>query len=591
MKLQARLVLLLALSLGAFLIVGIGTIHWVLNPAFERLEQDQALTNIKRVQRALQGELATMDQKLLDWSNWDDSNAFVRERTPDYIEGNLNASSIASLDLTFMAFYDRDGKPVWTGRLDAESQSVLPLLEMTNPSVYGRFLSKAEQPVVTAGLWIMPGSEAVSGAYLVSARPILNSQAEGPIVGTLVFGRRLDLAFAAKLRKQTEVSFRLQPQPPESFPVPAAAAEPHEIRRSETLLQHGVAWPDLTTRNGLAIVVDTPRAIDAVGQRTIHLVSLFLFAFALVDMIIIGMAVGLLIARPVRKLSDQVERIAESGDLSLRLTWNRRDEIGILATQFDGMIGKLETSADRAHAASRAKSHFLANMSHELRTPLNAIIGFSEIIASEVMGPVGNTRYRDYAAHIHDSSQHLLRIIADILDFSKIEAGKMQMQEEAVDLRDVVRFCLHVLEVRAENGGVAMRSQLPSKLPPVWGDALKLKQAVLNLMSNAVKFTPPGGQVTAEATIRPDGMVLVVTDTGVGMSADQIPLALEPFGQVENGFAKSYDGTGLGLPLARELIALHGGTLELESVPGEGTKAMITLPTARIMRRSDVAAE
>jgi signal transduction histidine kinase len=352
-----------------------------------------------------------------------------------------------------------------------------------------------------------------------------------------------------------------------------------------------VSWPDLTARNGLLIVVDTPRAIDAVGRRTIRLVSLFLFSSALVDMVIIGLAVGLLIARPVRKLSDQVERISESGDLSLRLQWNRRDEIGILATQFDRMIAKLETSADRAMAASRAKSHFLANMSHELRTPLNAIIGFSEIIAGEVMGPVGNGRYRDYAGHINDSAQHLLRIIADILDFSKIEAGKMQMHEEPVDLAEVVAFCMHVLEVRAENGAVTMRSHIAPDLPPVWGDALKLKQAVLNLMSNAVKFTPPGGRVTADAAIDADGIVIAITDTGVGMAPDQIPLALEPFGQLENGFAKSYDGTGLGLPLARELIALHGGTLALESEPRVGTKATIILPPQRIIRRPDVAAE
>jgi signal transduction histidine kinase len=222
-------------------------------------------------------------------------------------------------------------------------------------------------------------------------------------------------------------------------------------------------------------------------------------------------------------------------------------------------------------------------MSHELRTPLNAIIGFSEIIATEVMGPVGNSRYMEYARDINGSAQHLLRIIASILDFSKIEAGKMRIQEAPVDVREVVAFCRHLLDIRAKSGEVRMSVELAPGLPTVQGDALKLKQAVLNLLSNAVKFTPPGGAVAVSARLRNGDLVIEITDTGVGMVADQIPLALEPFGQLENGFAKSYDGTGLGLPLARQLIELHGGRLEIQSEPEKGTKASITLPAARLI--------
>jgi signal transduction histidine kinase len=584
-KLHARIVLLLALSLGAFLSVGIGTIHWVLDPAFERLEQEQAQTNVKRVQKALRSQLDTLDQKLLDWTNWDDTNDFVRNRTPDYVEGNLNGSSLANLDLSFMAFYDLGGEPVWVGAYDAASGEVSPLPEMNDFAQYQTFLSGADAPVEISGLWILD-----SGAYLVSAGPILNSQSEGPVAGTLVFGRRLDADFLAGLREQTEVVFRLDPLA-QASPANLLANAALEIGRTKDILQHSVIWSDLPGTRGLEIVVETPRSIAAVGRDTIRLASTFLFCSAIVDMLVIGLAVFFLIARPIRKLIARVERIAQSGDLSLRLEWKRRDEIGILATQFDHMIDKLQTSAHHAMAANQAKSHFLANMSHELRTPLNAIIGFSEIIATEVMGPVGNARYMEYARDINGSAQHLLRIIASILDFSKIEAGKMRIQEMPVDVAEVIGFCRHLLEIRANAGDIRMSSTLAPNLPAVRGDALKLKQAVLNLLSNAVKFTPPGGSVTTNAALRDGDLFIEVTDTGVGMVAEQIPLALEPFGQLENGFAKSYDGTGLGLPLARQLIELHGGTLAIESAPGKGTKATITLPAACLILEPEPAAD
>ena len=165
----------------------------------------------------------------------------------------------------------------------------------------------------------------------------------------------------------------------------------------------------------------------------------------------------------------------------------------------------------------------------------------------------------------------------------------MQIRETPVDLDDVIGFCRHVLEIRAQTGNVRLSSNLAPNLPAVWGDALKLNQAVLNLLTNAVKFTPPGGSVVADAALRDGALVIEIRDTGVGMAPDQIPLALEPFGQLENGFARSFDGTGLGLPLASELIALHGGRLEIESALGQGTTARIILPPERLLNRRDPA--
>jgi len=581
LKLHARIVLLVALTFGAFLLAGAGVIHWVLSPAFERLEQKQALTNVKRVEKALKSEGEDVDQKLHDWTNWDDTNDFVRNRTAGYVEGNLNATSLGNLDLTFMAFYDLDGNPVWTGSYDAASGRIVPLQEMTDRAIYAPLLSTSQTRREVSGLSILK-----SGNYLIAARPVLNSQGDGPVAGTLVFGRRLDDVLLNGLREQTEVNFQLGESIESGR---STGASVRETERTRDNLQLSADWADLSGTRKLEIIVDTPREISAVGSDTIRLASLFLIASALVDLVMIGYAVVLLVARPLRRLIERIQHIAASGDLSTRLHWRRNDEIGVLATQFDRMMEELEAAAERARVANQAKSHFLANMSHELRTPLNAIIGFSDVIASEMMGPVGCARYTTYAGDINVAAKHLLRIIADILDFSKIEAGAMKLHEETTDIVEVLRFCQRLMDLQAATNGVVLRVAYAWDMPSLWVDPGKFKQAVLNLLSNAVKFTQRGGWVAVDVSRRGSDLVIEITDNGIGMEPDEVAVALEPFGQVENGFAKSHAGTGLGLPLTRSLIELHGGSLEIESTPGKGTRAAIVLPAERLLEPSHLA--
>jgi signal transduction histidine kinase len=229
-------------------------------------------------------------------------------------------------------------------------------------------------------------------------------------------------------------------------------------------------------------------------------------------------------------------------------------------------------------------------MSHELRTPLNAIIGFSEIMRDELLGPLGDKRYRQYARDIHSSGAHLLEIINDILDLSKIEAGKHELIEETVELPSIVKGCFLLLAERAQSGDVALIQRLPEDVPVLRADPRKIKQILLNLLANAVKFTPAGGSVTVTAAREPDGgIALSVTDTGIGIASEHFERVMAPFGQVDGGLGRKYEGTGLGLPLARAFTELHGGKLELASSPGEGTRVTIRLPKARVIDR-DLAA-
>ena len=238
---------------------------------------------------------------------------------------------------------------------------------------------------------------------------------------------------------------------------------------------------------------------------------------------------------------------------------------------------KYEMAKIRAEAANHAKSEFLANMSHELRTPLNAINGFSEIMASEMFGPLGHARYKEYSGDILSSGQHLLSLINDILDMSKIEAGKMQLRFEPVSIDEVVDDTLRLVRQRADKAGLKLRTHLPT-LPDVQADFRALKQVLLNLLTNAVKFTPQGGTITISAAVTDDNIHLSITDTGIGIPEKALSRLAKPFEQVENQFSKSKEGTGLGLALTKSLIEMHNGRMDIDSEVGKGTSVHVTLP-------------
>ncbi|MGB8819401.1 MAG: HAMP domain-containing sensor histidine kinase [Rhizobiaceae bacterium] len=244
-----------------------------------------------------------------------------------------------------------------------------------------------------------------------------------------------------------------------------------------------------------------------------------------------------------------------------------------------------DEARSRAEEANLAKSRFLASMSHELRTPLNAILGFSEVMSNEVLGPMENPTYKEYAKDINDSGQHLLDLINEILDLSRVEAGRHSLQEEVVRLDEIAEDAVHLVTLKAKSKDIRIHSKIEDNLPPIWADERSVRQIMLNLLSNAVKFTPSGGEIhVLIGWTSGGGQYVSVKDNGPGIAADEIPVVLSAFGQGSIAIKNAEQGTGLGLPIVQALVTLHGGKFDLRSKLREGTEALAFFPRERVLK-------
>jgi PAS domain S-box-containing protein len=286
---------------------------------------------------------------------------------------------------------------------------------------------------------------------------------------------------------------------------------------------------------------------------------------------------------PIRTKDGEVRLLSFSAE---RLNFQNEDVLLVVGhdvTDRREYETTLQESKTAAELANRSKSEFLANMSHELRTPLNAIIGFAEVLEKEMFGPVGSAKYLSYAADIRTSGTHLLEIINDILDLAKLEAGKLDLHETEFSIAEVADTCTRIIGERAREAGLTIHTHMPSDRLRLHADQRLVKQVLLNLLANAVKFTPGGGSIDIEASIGNSGNCIIrVSDTGIGMSEEDIRTALTPFGQVESSFSRKHQGSGLGVPLVKSLVERHGGNLDIRSQRGAGTTVSITFPPERV---------
>ncbi|HWX88880.1 MAG TPA: MHYT domain-containing protein [Rhizomicrobium sp.] len=314
-----------------------------------------------------------------------------------------------------------------------------------------------------------------------------------------------------------------------------------------------------------------------------HVINTFALAVVVAACAAFIVSQGLVVAMVDRYLAARAQGEAQ----------RMRDHIAELETAqkaLEQTSADLTTALEAAEAASKSKSVFLASMSHELRTPLNAVLGFSETMQMETFGPLGAERYKEYLGHIHHSGAHLLSLINDILDLSRLDAGQTELNEVVFDPAELIAESLRMIAGQAQQAGIALSTDIGRDLPWLKADKRRIKQILINLLSNAVKFTLPGGQVQVSARLTDAGLALAVADSGIGIARADIPKALERFGQVDARLERKYEGTGLGLPLSKQLAELHGGGLALESAVGAGTTVTVTLPRDRLAARPTAVA-
>jgi signal transduction histidine kinase len=330
---------------------------------------------------------------------------------------------------------------------------------------------------------------------------------------------------------------------------------------------------------GMSAVVFVP---DSRLVMPPHIVDAFTLAIvvAAASAFIVGQ--GLIVALVDRYLDGQAQ--GEAARMRGHIT-----ELEATQQKLKTASRDLTAALNVAAEANQAKSAFLASMSHELRTPLNAIIGFSDTMVMGIFGPLTD-RYKGYAGDIRHSGEHLLALINDVLDLSRLDAGEGELREEDFDTAELVAECLRMMVGQAEKAQVALTAEVAPALPALHADKRRIKQILINLISNALKFTPEGGRVRVDCRLTPQGLLLAVTDSGIGIAAADIPKVLERFGQVDSPAQRKHNGTGLGLPLSRQLAQLHGGDLTLESVVTKGTTVTVTLPPSRLVPAAAVAA-
>lgn len=336
-------------------------------------------------------------------------------------------------------------------------------------------------------------------------------------------------------------------------------------------------------------------------------------------------AAGGILIRPISALAASMREITERHDYSVRASKTSEDELGDLVEGFNHMLAEIQArhrelnaykdglesvvtertseleksnrklvvavntlagEKHKAEAANRAKSQFLANMSHELRMPLNAIIGFSEVMKDEMFGPLGTEKYKEYAKLVNSGGAHLLAIVNDVLDMSRIEVGRVELSDDHVELDELYEDVRKLMSMATQKKNIALEiGELSPEAPHTCCDRLRLRQVLLNLLGNAVKFTPENGTIRIDTEFPVNGGVkIAVSDTGIGIPEDQLAHVLEPFGQVEDAYSREHGGAGLGLPISKALIEQHGGTLTLTSERGVGTTLTIFLPEDRIER-------
>jgi len=599
MSLRKKTLAIIGITIVSLVIVLYVLVRIILLGSYAHLEEQYAQNDVQRAVNALLNKVSNLNIKASDWSNWDDTYAFVNDVNQRYIRSNLTNDAFSLLGINLILFINSKGQVVFGKAFDLYNKKEIPVPpDMLEHVTSGDLLIRktGEQDVVT-GLVLLP-----EGLMVIASRPILTSANKGPVRGTLMMGLFLDSGQIEKLSKITHVSLSGYRFDDPQLPLNVQAMRPLLLKEKRILVRPlnsqtiaGYALlKDIYGKPALLLTADMPRNIYNQGRETLFYFGVSLLGVCLVFSLLTMSFLERLVLSRVALLSKNVIFVGASGDLTVHVPIKGKDELSELAGKFNEMLQSLERyrveqkrteeelrkAKEAAETANQAKSDFLSSMSHELRTPLNAVIGFSELLQEKYFGDL-NDKQAEYVNHISESGKHLLSLINDLLDISKAEAGKMELELSSVNIKDLVEHSLIIIKEKALRHGINLALHFPDELKDLEfaADARKLKQIMFNLLSNAAKFTPDGGSIAVDGRKEAEKIIISVTDSGIGVAPEDQEKIFEPFYQVRGSLKDKTPGTGLGLPLARQFIELHGGRIWIESEgENKGSRFSFALP-------------
>jgi signal transduction histidine kinase len=540
--------------------------------SFLTLESDAVARNVRRAHDALEESEKRLDEKLSDWAAWDATCEYVADSNDKFRDENLLPESYRRLGVSIIAILDPNSKVVWAKELPAGADAFADVSpELLKELRTGMPLTSHESPDshVTGFLSLQ------NGLLQAASRPILSSSGEGPSHGTLVFATWIGPERIQHFAQLThlELDIREGQWTAGSERVGETAigrATPETVTGSTTI-------PDLHGRP-VSITIRMPREVYGQGRRTIAQLLLLMSC----QVVFLSGLVLVMLRRTVlnrlESLADQADRIHDGHETAGSIWLPGNDELSKLAGALRGMIEKLERSREAAEDSSRAKSAFLANVTHEIRTPMTAVMGFADLLADPDASPKDR---QEFAQRIREGGDHLLALINDLLDTSKIEAGAMTVERLPVNPATILEEAAGLVRHRTDTKGLSLELLAATALPrTIHTDPTRLKQVLLNLLGNAVKFTEHGSVRIEAACVAGShpALEIRVRDTGVGIAPASLSKLFRPFTQADASVTRKYGGTGLGLAISRNLVELMGGRLEVASVLGVGSTFTVVLP-------------